>query len=514
MSSSALDEDRRQYGERPAKQKSWRHYFWDAWDKPEEERRLLLKMDLTILTFGCLSTFIKYLDKSNLQNAFVSGMKEEMGLYGNEMNYATTAYSIGSIIALWPCNLLLTRTNPRYFIPLLEIGWTITTFGQSVMTKPIQMYVLRVILAIFETGHFSAVIYLCGAWYKKEELSRRVAIINMTTAIGPMFSSYLQAAAYNGLNGVHGRSGWRWLFIIDGCISLGIVAPQPFFYPDVPARQKPDRLFTEREIELARDRNPREGRVKQGAFTMQQVKRWVLTPDIWLLWVISFCNDVCQQPALSITYWFKAWNTIKPGSYTVAQINNYATPIQAVIVVVSLSMAWASDTVFGGRRWPLLVIGSTLSTVVFLTLASTPVFPENRSGRWALYYLTGLTQSGSSMFWAWTQDTLSGDPATRAFASAGLNVWAYVGDATIPLAIFQTVNQPGVVAGNYGAAGFAILQVLTSLGLAYLQHCRRVKGKELIEEDNGRTVEEAEEESFSSGVEINKAGPVVDEHAV
>lgn len=34
------------------------------------------------------------------------------------------------------------------------------------------------------------------------------------------------------------------------------------------------------EIELARDRNPREGRVKQGAFTLQQVKRWVLTPDI------------------------------------------------------------------------------------------------------------------------------------------------------------------------------------------------------------------------------------------
>lgn len=179
-------------------------------------------------------------------------------------------------------------------------------------------------------------------------------------------------------------------------------------------------------------------------------------------------------------------------------------------------MAWASDTVFGGRRWPLLVIGSTLSAVVFLTLASTTVFPENRSGRWALYYLTGLTQAASSMFWAWTQDTLSGDPATRAFASAGLNVWAYVGSATIPLAIFKTVDQPAVVSGNYGAAGFAILQVLTSLGLAYLQHSRRRKGKDLLE-DNGSTVggsEGAEEEVFTSAVEINKAGPVVDEHAV
>ncbi|SPO07767.1 uncharacterized protein DNG_10462 [Cephalotrichum gorgonifer] len=110
-----------------------------------------------------------------------------------------------------------------------------------------------------------------------------------------------------------------------------------------------------------------------------------------------------------------------------------------------------------------------------LNLASTSVFPENRAGRWTLYYLTGFCQASNSMFWAWTQETLSGDPATRAFASAGLNVWASLSHAVIPLAIFQTVNQPAVVAGNYGAAGFAILHTLTALSLAYLQHSRRRK---------------------------------------
>lgn len=177
-------------------------------------------------------------------------------------------------------------------------------------------------------------------------------------------------------------------------------------------------------------------------------------------------------------------------------------------------MAWASDTVFGGRRWPLLVLGSSLSAIVFLTLASTPVFPENRAGRWTLYYLTGLTQAGSSMFWAWTQDTLSGDPATRVFASAGLNVWAYVGNATISLGLFKTVDQPGVVAGNYGAAGFALLQSFTSMTLAYIQHLRRKKGIELITENAVENVEDATEDNSPTILQTHKSGHTLSQHAV
>jgi hypothetical protein len=36
-----------------------------------------------LITFGCLGTFIKYIDRSNLNNAYVSGMEEALSLYGN-----------------------------------------------------------------------------------------------------------------------------------------------------------------------------------------------------------------------------------------------------------------------------------------------------------------------------------------------------------------------------------------------------------------------------------------------
>lgn len=38
----------------------------------------------------------------------------------------------------------------------------------------------------------------------------------MGNSLGSMFSGYLQAAIYRNLDGVAGRAGWRWLFIVQG----------------------------------------------------------------------------------------------------------------------------------------------------------------------------------------------------------------------------------------------------------------------------------------------------------
>ncbi|KAF8866679.1 hypothetical protein BDZ45DRAFT_667372 [Acephala macrosclerotiorum] len=86
-----------------------------------------------------------------------------------------------------------------------------------------------------------------------------------------MFSSYLQAGLYGSLNGKHDLADWQWLLVMDAIIAIAVIIPQMFFFPDVPARQKSDYVLNEADIELARDRNPKEGRVKQGAFMKAQV---------------------------------------------------------------------------------------------------------------------------------------------------------------------------------------------------------------------------------------------------
>ncbi|KAJ3565416.1 hypothetical protein NPX13_g7513 [Xylaria arbuscula] len=82
--------------------RTWRSYLWDTFDKSPEERRFLAKLDAVVLTLASLGYFIKYLDQVNINSAFVSGMKEDLGLNGNQLNYITTAWTVGYVIGEIP----------------------------------------------------------------------------------------------------------------------------------------------------------------------------------------------------------------------------------------------------------------------------------------------------------------------------------------------------------------------------------------------------------------------------
>jgi hypothetical protein len=72
---------------------------------------------------------IKWIDTSNITNAFVSGMKEDWNLYCSEYNWIIVSWSIGYIVGQLPSNFILTCVPAHIWIPFLEIGWTVFTFA-------------------------------------------------------------------------------------------------------------------------------------------------------------------------------------------------------------------------------------------------------------------------------------------------------------------------------------------------------------------------------------------------
>lgn len=82
---------------------NWTSYIWDSLGKSPQERKFLFKLDAAVLTFASLGYFIKNLDQININNAFVSGMKEDLNLYKNELNYMQTCWTVGYVLGELPC---------------------------------------------------------------------------------------------------------------------------------------------------------------------------------------------------------------------------------------------------------------------------------------------------------------------------------------------------------------------------------------------------------------------------
>ncbi|KAH9913575.1 major facilitator superfamily domain-containing protein [Epithele typhae] len=157
------------------KSRSWKSLVWDTWDKPEEERRFLSRLDACLLTYAALSYFSKYLDQQNITNAYVSGMKEE---HGNELNYITTAWTCGYVLGQVPSNMLVTRIRPSIWIPAMEIVWSVLTMTLASAKNFETLLVIRFFVGLAEATFYPAIQYVIGSWYKGEELGKRSCIFH------------------------------------------------------------------------------------------------------------------------------------------------------------------------------------------------------------------------------------------------------------------------------------------------------------------------------------------------
>ncbi|CDK24237.1 unnamed protein product [Kuraishia capsulata CBS 1993] len=450
---------------------TWRGKLWDSLDYGKEERWLLFKLDSTLLFLGAAGVFLRYLDQNNITNAFVSGMKEELNMFGNELNYANACWSVGYIIGQLVCSVILTKLKAHYVLGFIEVAWAIITFATSAVKTYRGLYVARFFLGLIEAGHFPGIMYITASWYKKSELTKRSAIIQFCTGVGPMFSGYLQAAAYDGLDGVSGRSGWRWLFIVDGIISLPLALLTVVGLPDVPRQQSANWIFSQREVDLAKTRIPHEVNVKV-TYTKKDFFRWFSTWHIYGFGILFTLMGLAGQASSSLPYWFKSYK----GEFTVSQINIYPTPMYAIQVVSTVIYAYLSDNWLNGRRWLIIVWVALVSFPVNLALALLPVHPANRAGRWALYYLCGLTPGAAAQIWSWVNELLAGDPLKRAFVSTFMNALSYSFQAWFPIVLYPTQDQPYVKNGLLASTVFAAVFGFVAVAMAYIVHLQHPSG--------------------------------------
>ncbi|KAJ5221668.1 uncharacterized protein N7469_010555 [Penicillium citrinum] len=441
-------------GQVPVRQK-W--YQWFAPTDTPAERRLILKLDGLIIVFVFLAYWAKVLDSSATSTAYVSGMKEDLGLYGNQLNYLNTVYMVGFITMQIPLTLVMTRCPVNYFLPAADLLWGVFTLAQYKASNVTQLYALRFFVGALGGFFFPAVQWYLGSWYKRSELSRRGAIFFIASQVGSMSSGYIQAGAYARLDGRYGIEGWRWLYIICFACTIPIAFMGLCLLPSTPDKCR-SRFLTEDEIRLAQERMASENREARQPFTLPRV---IQILKGWRLWVlVAFAFFFSQADGVYSNSGLSLW--LKAEGYSVGSINTINTVSPAVTIVASVICAVLSD-VYNAKA-SLIATTAVLNIFACAVLAiwNVPV-----GLKFFAFFLSGTADGIAAIIYAWANEICAHSAEERAVVISAMNTIGNTFGAWLPLFVWKTVDAPRYLIGYSWTIA---LDVCMLLMLVVLQH--------------------------------------------
>ncbi|KAF1914416.1 pantothenate transporter-like protein [Ampelomyces quisqualis] len=434
------------------------------------ERKLVQKLDFFILTFCCLMYFFNYLDRTNLNNAYVSGMREELNFKGNQLNQINTVFTVGYTIGQVPCNLALYYVKPRIFFPSCMVAWALLTMVTAAAQKPQHIMAIRFFQALFESSTFVGTHYILGSWYTEKELGKRSGIFTASGLAGTMIGGFLQTGIHSTMDGLQGLTGWRWLFIIDGIITMPVALYGLFFFPDTPRSSQAPYLSEEEKV-LAISRVPEVSERKpiSWRFLKHCFGTWYWYMFV-VLWILAGETESFSTNALLQLY-MKSHPTNK---YAVSQVNNYPTGVPAVGIVSTLF--WATLTDFmGGKRY---LVGYWIAITGVITSALILAYPQNTTIHFAMYYWAGSVYACQATFFAWANDVLRyEEDSLRAVVIASMNMGSNAINAWWSIVFYGANFAPYFTRGMWAMIAVSIAMGLWTGALVWM-HVRTEKRRE------------------------------------
>ncbi|EXJ81390.1 hypothetical protein A1O3_07681 [Capronia epimyces CBS 606.96] len=460
---------------------------------PKEERAFVWRLDLFFLTVGFLGYTFKYLDQTNISNAYVSGMKEDLRLNGNELNYFTTYFNIGYMVMLYPSCITVSYFGPSVWLPSCEVIWGVLTCCLSTVTHARQVYGLRFLIGFFEASAWPSYYTLISQWYLPHEIALRMSIYNIAQPVGAMMSGAMQGALATNFDGKLGRAGWRWAFIINGACTIFVALLGYAILPGYPERPNPlSRFYLKpRHLQIAAARGRRVGQKPQIGITPL---RFLRALTFWQLWVfaVAWAFGGNTTPSNYFNLWLKSL-TNPDGSkkYSVGMINYLPIIGQAIQLVAEILFSGFSD--YTGRRLPFLLLHSVINITSLVILVIRPSSESAYMAGWYLNYVGGVSMM---LLLAWASTHLYHEPEVRTILFATGTFFSYILSAFVPIAVYPAKEAPHWHIGAKLYLAFAVFSAVLFVAIWFIFRwdTKRIEKKAI----KARTVGEPDNASANS----------------
>ncbi|KAL7776766.1 hypothetical protein CFE70_007185 [Pyrenophora teres f. teres 0-1] len=230
------------------------------------ETKLVARIDFHVLPFLCIMYLLAFLDRVNIANANVFGLSEELDLLrDNRYNTALVIFFVPYILCEIPSNILLKKMKPRIWLSICMFGFGLVTMLQGFVQSYSGLLTTRFFLGVFESGMFPGAFYLIGMWYRRHEAQKRYSFFFSSTTLAGAFGGLL-ASAIGKMDNMRGYRGWRYIFILEGLLTIVFSFAFFFLLPNFPEEAKwlsePERAFVQARLQIDQGRSAAERPIK------------------------------------------------------------------------------------------------------------------------------------------------------------------------------------------------------------------------------------------------------------
>lgn len=387
--------------------------------RKEAEKRLLRKVDIR-MSILVVIYILNYMDRNNAAAARLRGFEEDLGLVGNQFATILSILYVGYTTMQVPSNMFLNHIGkPSIYLPVCMALWGLTSVLTGATYNFTSALLTRFFLGICESAFFPGALFLLSKWYKRSELGLRTAVLSCGLLLSNAFGSLIASVILDSMEGVLGCAAWRWLFFIEGGLTVAVALAAVSVLPDFPSTSH--HWLSPIEVKLAvkrmeedagiGDKNETEAK-DQGQVLAEALTDWRVTyMGLNIIFIIISLSFNAFFPTLTATLGYNRTITLL-----------LCAPPWLFATLVAFAVTRHSDA--AGER-SFHTIGSLCVGIIGFVIASSTM---NVAARYFSLFLMAQSFAAISTFLAWISSTFPRPHSKRAVAIAFINTIGQLGN--------------------------------------------------------------------------------------
>ncbi|KAF9015501.1 MFS general substrate transporter [Cyathus striatus] len=330
-----------------------------------DERKLMRRIDLHVIPWLSVLYLLNFLDRGSIGNAKLYRLETDLGITDRQYLIALTVFFFPYSLFEPASNVLLRRLRPSIWLSTMIFLWGVVMTLHGVIRDFGGLITVRVLLGLTEAGMYPGIVYYISSWYKRSEMGFKIALFFSSATVAGAFSGLL-AAAIAKMDGIGGKAGWQWIFILEGLTTILASFASFWLIQDFPDNAKfltkEEQVFVIRRLQVDSQFS-----AAGEQFRMKYV--WQSLSD-WKTWIAMGIYMGFDGPLYAFSLFTPS--IINQLGFSATQANLLSVPVYVWGCIMTCVIGYFGDRIGKRAYINLALFGVGLTAYVILIISRTP----------------------------------------------------------------------------------------------------------------------------------------------